>query len=80
VRAQIVGLLGFAGFKLDAELNATHGRAAHGRITRSTSPMAAVVPTNEQFMIARDTAEIIARDPEIAAHWNGASAAMRAVQ
>jgi acetate kinase len=79
VRAQIVGLLGFAGFRLDAEANASHGRAMQGRITRSTSPMAAVIPTNEQFMIARDTAEIIARDVDIAAHWNGA-ASVRAVQ
>jgi acetate kinase len=80
VRAQIVGLLGFAGFKLDAELNAGHGRATQGRITRSTSPMAAVIPTNEQFMIARDTAEIIARDADIVAHWSGNGAAVRAVQ
>ncbi len=74
VRAQIVGLLGFAGFRLDPVANAEHGRQTEGRITRSTSPMAAVIPTNEQFMIARDTAEIIARDPEIAAHWARAAA------
>jgi acetate kinase len=69
VRAQIVALLGFAGFRLDAGANAAHGQATQGRITRSTSPMAAVVPTNEQMMIAQDTAEIVARDPDIAAHW-----------
>jgi acetate kinase len=74
VRAQIVGLLAFAGFRLDPVANAEHGRQTEGRITRSTSPMAAVIPTNEQFMIARDTAEIIARDPEIAAQWARAAA------
>jgi acetate kinase len=58
VRAQIVELLGFAGFALDAHANAFHGKALRGRITRSTSPMAAVLPTNEELMIAMDTAEI----------------------
>ncbi len=58
VRAQIVELLGFAGFSLDAHANAFHGKALRGRITRSTSPMAAVVATNEELMIAMDTAEI----------------------
>jgi acetate kinase len=74
VRAQIVGLLGFAGFRLDAGANAAHGRTTQGRITRSTSPMAAVVPTNEQMMIAQDTAEIVARDPNIASQWARAAA------
>jgi acetate kinase len=60
VRARIVELLGFAGFALDPHVNATHGRAQRGRITRSTSPMAAVIPTNEELMIATDTAEIVA--------------------
>jgi acetate kinase len=58
VRARIVELLGFAGFAIDAHANAFHGRALRGRITRSTSPMAAVVATNEELMIALDTAEI----------------------
>ena len=58
VRAQIVELLGFAGFALDAHANSNHGKALRGRITRSTSPMAAVVATNEELMIAIDTAEI----------------------
>jgi acetate kinase len=60
VRARIVELLGFAGFALDAHANAFHGKALRGRITRSTSPMAAVVATNEELMIAMDTAEIAA--------------------
>ena len=58
VRAQIVDLLGFAGFALDPHANAFHGRALRGRITRTTSPMAAVIPTNEELMIAQDAADI----------------------
>jgi acetate kinase len=69
VRAQIVGLLRFAGFTLDAEANACHGHGLKGRITRSTSPMAAVIPTNEQFLIAMDTARIVAREGEPMASW-----------
>jgi acetate kinase len=60
VRARIVELLGFAGFAVDAHANAFHGKALRGRITRTTSPMAAVVATNEELMIAMDTAEIAA--------------------
>jgi acetate kinase len=66
VRARIVDLLGFAGFALDAHANALHGKALRGRITRTTSPMAAVVATNEELMIALDTAEIAGHLP--AAH------------
>jgi acetate kinase len=60
VRARIVELLGFAGFALDPHANALHGKALRGRITRSTSPMAAVVATNEEYMIAMDAAAIVA--------------------
>ncbi len=78
VRAQIVELLGFAGFALDAHANAFHGKALRGRITRSTSPMAAVVATNEELMIAMDTAEIVERDAHLAARW-GRDPALRPV-
>jgi acetate kinase len=63
VRARIVDLLGFAGFALDAHANSLNGKALRGRITRSTSPMAAVVATNEELMIAIDTAEIAGHLP-----------------
>jgi acetate kinase len=62
VRARIVKLLDFAGFALDPEANARHGEGLCGRITRTTSPLAAVVATNEELMIAVDTAAIVARD------------------
>ena len=60
VRERIVDLLGFVGLNVDRTLNATHGKAAGGRITRSVRPQALVVPTNEELMIAMDAAEIIA--------------------
>jgi acetate kinase len=75
VRAQIVNQLRFAGFVLDPELNATHGAATGGRITRSTSPMAAVVPTNEALMIAMDTVEIVTRCERLPPRPNPAAAA-----
>jgi len=60
VRRHIVELLGFAGMKLDPALNEKHGKPLLGRITVTTRPMAAVIPTNEELMIAMDTAVIIA--------------------
>jgi acetate kinase len=71
VRAQIVKLLEFAGFALDPRANEVHGRGQGGRITRTTSPMAAVVKTNEELQIAIDTAEIVSRDAHLAARLDG---------
>jgi acetate kinase len=72
VRAQVVGLLGFAGFALDAAANEAHGKALNGRITRTTSPMAAVIPTREQLVIAMETAEVLARDVDLSKWPSGA--------
>ena len=79
VRAQIVALLGFAGFALDAHANEQHGKPLQGRITRTTSPMAAVIATNEELMIAMDTAEIVTRDGSLEARWSSA-ASVRALE
>ncbi len=78
VRAQVVKLLGFAGFTLDPAANETHGASLGGRITRTTSPMAAVIPTNEGLLIAMDTAEIVEREKDLAVKW-GRTAAIRSV-
>ncbi len=67
VRAQVVGQLGFLGLTLDPARNAVHGKGHRGRITRESRPQAAVVPTNEELMIAEDTAEIVARAGKAAA-------------
>jgi acetate kinase len=77
VRAQIVDLLGFAGFAIDAHANLLHGAPLNGRITRTTSPMAAVIATNEELMIAKDTAEIVERGEHLRPRPHGG---LRAVQ
>jgi acetate kinase len=61
VRARTVNYLKFLGLELDPAANATHGKGQHGRITVGTRPQALVVPTNEELMIAIDTAEIVQR-------------------
>jgi len=61
VRARVVEQLGFLGLAIDPALNARHGRESRGRITTSLRPQALVVPTNEELMIAMDTAEIAKR-------------------
>ena len=61
VRARTVQHLGFLGLTIDPSANATHGRGQGGRITREVRPQALVVPTNEELMIAMDTADIARR-------------------
>lgn len=60
IRAQTVRHLAFLGFTLDDAHNADHGRANHGVITRPGSTTALVVPTDEEWMIARDSADLVA--------------------
>jgi acetate kinase len=59
VRARVVEQLHFLGLTLDQEANALHGRDTAGRITHQFSPRAMVVPTNEELMIALDTAALV---------------------
>jgi acetate kinase len=61
VRERTVGHLGFLGLTIDPEANAAHGRGQNGRVTEELRPQALVVPTNEELMIALDTAEIARR-------------------
>jgi len=58
VRARTVEHLGFLGLMIDPDANAAHGRGRNGRITKDVRPQALVVPTNEELMIAMDTADI----------------------
>jgi acetate kinase len=60
VRSQVLARLGFLGLAEDAEANAQHGRATRGRITAPGRVLAMVVPTDEELLIARDTARLIA--------------------
>jgi acetate kinase len=59
VRSLVLARLGFLGLTEDPEANARHGRGTNGRITRPAPVQALVVPTDEELMIARDTARII---------------------
>jgi acetate kinase len=59
VRANVVAQLGFLGLTVDEAANAANGRGHDGRISRETKPQAVVIPTNEELMIALDTAAIV---------------------
>ncbi|GGY26431.1 acetate kinase [Paludibacterium paludis] len=58
IRAQVIGLLGFLGFELDSPANERTIRGKAGRITTQRSVPALVINTNEEDMIARDTARL----------------------
>ncbi len=63
VRGLVLGRLGFLGLAEDPEANAAHGRSTGGRISHPSPVRALVVPTDEELMIARDTAHLIAARP-----------------
>jgi acetate kinase len=63
VRSQTIAQLRFLGLVEDGELNRCHGTTAAGRITRPGSPCAMVIPTNEEWAIARETALLTAPSP-----------------
>ncbi len=60
IRGQVLARLGFLGLAEDAEANARHGRATSGRISPEGPVLALVVPADEELLIARDTARLIA--------------------
>lgn len=60
VRARVLEQLGFMGLTLAAAANDDHGDRTGGRITEpGTRPVALVVPTNEELLIARDTVAVV---------------------
>jgi acetate kinase len=56
-----LGQLGFLGLTEDPEANADHGRHIEGPISVRGPVLALVVTTDEELLIARDTARVIAR-------------------
>src|ERR1700726_1330099 len=60
VRSLVLSRLGFLGLAEDAHANAGHGRETGGRISLAGRVLALVVPTDEELLIARDTARVIA--------------------
>ena len=60
VRAETLAALRVLGALVDPALNAAHGQGSQGRITREDSRLVAlVVPTNEELVIARETARLV---------------------
>ena len=62
MRADTLNQLQVLGARLEPELNQADGERGSGRITAaSSSLLALVVPTNEELMIARETARVVTR-------------------
>ena len=59
VRSRTLARLGVLGLAEDPEANARHGRDTGGRISPPGPTVALVVPTDEELMIARDTAALV---------------------
>ncbi len=59
VRRLVLARLGFLGLAEDPQANARHGQDTGGRISPPGPSVALVVPTDEELMIARDTAALI---------------------
>jgi acetate kinase len=59
VRSQVLARLAFLGLAEDREANAQDGRTTGGRISPDAPVLALVVPTDEELMIARDTARLV---------------------
>ena len=60
IRKRVVDMMGVFGFRIDEALNLKHRFGGEGIITSNEGPKALVVATNEELMIARDTATLIA--------------------
>jgi len=58
VRAAVLGRLGPLGLREDPDANAAHGRHTAGRVTEPGPTVALVVPTDEERVIAADTARL----------------------
>jgi acetate kinase len=59
VRSLVLSQLGFLGLAEDTQANADHGRRTGGRISLAGPVLALVVPTDEELLIARDTARVL---------------------
>jgi acetate kinase len=57
-RAGILEHLGGLGLVVEEAANAAHGAGTSGRISRGEHPVTLVVPTDEELVIARDTASL----------------------
>jgi acetate kinase len=60
VRSLVLARLGFLGLAEDPQANSDHGQHTAGRISLAGPVLALVVPTDEELLIARDTASVLA--------------------
>jgi acetate kinase len=68
IRAETLAGMRLLGPRLDAAANDAHGAFTNGRITAPGSPLLAlVIPTNEELVIARETARVAGQVAEQAA-------------
>ena len=58
VRRLVLSHLAVLGLQEDPDANAADGAGTHGRVSRPGDRVAIVVPTDEELLIARDTAEL----------------------
>ncbi|MFL6161718.1 MAG: acetate/propionate family kinase [Jatrophihabitantaceae bacterium] len=58
IREAVLARLALLGLRLDRAANVEHGRASAGRISEPGEAVAMVVPTDEELLIARDTAQL----------------------
>jgi acetate kinase len=68
VRSLVLRQLGFLGLAEDVQANADHGRRTRGRISQAGPVLALVVPTDEELLIARDTARVVVAGRRSFAH------------
>ena len=63
VRDKVLHNLKFFNFAVDDQANKDNGKKTDGKITTDNSPLAVVIATNEESMIAQDTMTIIRKLP-----------------
>lgn len=68
VRARVLGQLGILGARVDPERNAVHGAATDGCIAAAGTLPVYVIPTDEELMIARETAAAISVSNQLRAN------------
>ncbi|HIF98550.1 MAG TPA: acetate kinase [Myxococcales bacterium] len=59
IRRQVLEFLRPLGFEIDPAANAAHGRETGGLVSHPAPPFAGVVATDEEFLIAADTARVL---------------------
>ncbi|WP_288129162.1 acetate kinase [Microbulbifer sp.] len=62
IRGKVLDHLEGLGFQVDPERNLQMRSGAEGTITRADSALALVIPTNEEWVIARDAANLVPGD------------------